>query len=321
MESTLTPLSTFKEQFTFSPTIINEGTLLHYPNVVIAGMGGSAICVSLLKMLFPELLVSLHNSYGLPTNYNKETTLLILNSYSGNTEEILDIFERGIKEGIPMAMLSRGGTLLQKSKDVGAPFITLPESNLEPRFSIGHQLIGLLTLMGETDKVRTLKEKIELVSIEKADEEGKRLAEALTGKYPIIYSSSSFYPVAYLIKAAINEGAKIPSFVNQIPEANHNELQSFITDDTVNEHEKFAFLFITSLFEHQRIAKRFSVMKNLYEKHGFVVVHKTSDATNITEIFNVILSGYYAATYLAINKNTDPYKTPFIKEFKDTMSL
>ncbi len=219
-----------------------------------------------------------------------------------------------------MAILSRGGLLIEKGKGVGAPYIELPESNLEPRFSIGHQLIGLLTLMGETEKLRVLKEKVALVSLENADAEGKELAEKLKGKYPVIYSSSFFYPVAYLIKAAINEGAKVPSFVNQIPEANHNELQSFVTDDMINERDRFAFMFISSSYDHQRIGKRFNVMRDLYQKRGFEVCHITKDATNMTEVFNIILTGYYAATYMALAKGIDPYKTPFIKEFKDTMS-
>ncbi len=50
MQDSLTPLSTFKDQFTFVPTIVNEAILEKYPNVVVAGMGGSAICVSLLKI-------------------------------------------------------------------------------------------------------------------------------------------------------------------------------------------------------------------------------------------------------------------------------
>lgn len=320
MESLLTPLTTFKDQFNFNPSIVHEEYLGHFDNVVITGMGGSAICVSLLKILFPELSVTLHNSYGLPANYNKATTLLILNSYSGNTEETLDAFERGHKEGATMAILSRGGILIQKGKDLAIPYIELPESNLEPRFSIGHQLIGLLTLMQESDKICILREKVALVQIDKADTLGKELSHKLTNTYPVIYSGSAFYPVAYLIKAAINEGAKVPSFVNQIPEANHNELQSFITDDTRNEHERFSFLFISSHYDHIRVAKRFSVMKDLYTSSGFTVTNIHKDSTNITDIFEVILTGYYLSTYLAIAKNIDPYKTPFIQEFKKIMA-
>ncbi len=320
MEVNVTPLTKFKEQFTFVPEVLHQETLGQHTNVVVCGMGGSAICVSLLKMLFPELPLTLHNSYGLPPVYDKQNTLIILNSYSGNTEEILEGFERGIKEQAHLAVLSCGGKLIDKAKESLVPYIQIPANDLEPRFSIGYQLIGLLTLMGEHEKINTLKGKIELLQLDKTDHRGKELAEKLDGKYPIIYSSAQFYPVAYLIKAAINEGSKTPCFVNCIPEANHNELQSFIIDETHDEREYFAFLFIRSIYDHQRISKRFSVMQSLYGTRRFVIEVIEKDTTNITEVFEAILTGYFLATYLAQKKNVDPYKTPFVQEFKGIMA-
>ena len=61
-------------------------------------------------------------------------------------------------------------------------------------------------------------------------------------------------------------------------------------------------------------------MKELYTKNGFEVVQITKDSTNITDIFDIILTGYYLATHLALAKNIDPYLTPFIKEFKEKLS-
>jgi glucose-6-phosphate isomerase len=85
MESKLAPLYGFKEQFTFTPLINNKENLKVRNHIVVCGMGGSAISVSLLSLIFPEITVTLHNTYGLPTSYDKENTLFILNSYSGNT--------------------------------------------------------------------------------------------------------------------------------------------------------------------------------------------------------------------------------------------
>ena len=93
-----------------------------------------------------------------------------------------------------------------------------------------------------------------------------------------------------------------------------------MTDGATNEHERFSFLFISSRYDHVRVIKRFSVMKDLYTSQGFTVVDIHQDSTNITEIFEVILTGYYLSTYLAIAKNVDPYKTPFIQEFKKIMA-
>ncbi len=320
MEPSSSPLIHFKEQFNFVPEVKNKETLTEYTRAIVCGMGGSAISVSLLKLLFPELPLSLHNSYGLPPLFDKETTLLIINSYSGNTEEALDTFEQGKKIGANMAVLSLGGTLIKNAEDTGGAYIILPESSLEPRFSIGHQMVGLLTLLNKEEKIQILKEKIDLLDFEKVDRDGKELAEKYNGKFPVIYASTNLYPVAYLIKAAINEGAKVPSFVNIIPEANHNELQSFVTDDTHTSSEHFAFLLLTSAFDHVRILKRFTIMESMYQEKGFTLTTLRTDHTDILKIFELTLTGYYMATYMAIAKNVDPYATPFIAEFKKRLT-
>ena len=100
MDDIFYPLHSFKEQFTLVPEIINQDKLVQKKNIIVAGMGGSAISVSLLTILFPELPITLHNGYGLPKITDKENTLLILNSYSGNTEEILDCLHDGREAGI-----------------------------------------------------------------------------------------------------------------------------------------------------------------------------------------------------------------------------
>lgn len=320
MEPSTSPLIHFKEQFDFIPEVKNKETLTEYTSVIVCGMGGSAISVSLLKLLFPELPISLHNSYGLPPLFNKESTLLIINSYSGNTEEALDAFEQGKKIGANMAVLSLGGALIQNAKDAGGAYLVLPESSLEPRFSIGHQIVGLLTILDKEEKIQALKKKIEFIDLPKVEVEGKALAEKYSGRFPVIYSSANLYPVAYLIKAAINEGAKVPSFVNQIPEANHNELQSFVTDDTHTSSDTFSFLLLTSPFDHVRILKRFSIMESMYQEKGFTLTTLHTDHTDSLKIFELILTGYYMATYMATAKNIDPYATPFIAAFKKRLT-
>lgn len=316
MQTSETPLEHFKEQFTFLPSIINSDSISSFTRVVVCGMGGSAISVSLLKLLFPELPITLHNTYGLPVGYDAKNTLLIINSYSGNTEEALDAFNNGKKCGANMVVLSLGGLLIQMARDEHVSYIQLPESSLEPRFSIGHQIIGLLTFMGEVSKIEILKKKIELLDLVKADEKGKELSKLFINKFPVLYSSQNLYPISYLIKAAINEGAKTPAFVNQIPEANHNELQSFVEDENNNTSDAFGFLFLVSTFDHVRIQKRFSLMETMYKERGFTTSTIVINHTDILESFSLIIAGYYMATYMAKEKNLDPYKTPFIAEFK-----
>ncbi|MCF7843387.1 SIS domain-containing protein [Candidatus Gracilibacteria bacterium] len=319
MDDIFYPLHSFKDQFLLEPEIINKGNLIKKNNIIICGMGGSAISVSLLKILFPELPIALHNGYGAPDIIDKDNTLIILNSYSGNTEEILDVLNEVSSSGVPIAAISCGGELIRQASLLSVPHIVLPSIGVEPRFAIGHQILSLLALLDENEKIDSLKKDIELCDITNSEKNGKQLASNFTGKYPILYASKNLYPVAYLIKAAINEGSKMPCFVNTIPEANHNEIQAFISNETKKESGAFMFTMFISPNDHPRVLKRFKIMSELYSGEGFDVATLSTDHTNRTHVFELILIGYFAATYFAIARNVDSYKTPFIKEFKERM--
>lgn len=316
MDDIFYPLHSFKEQFSFEPEIYNKEQLTNKKNIIVCGMGGSAISVSLLNVLYKDAHVTLHNDYGLPVITDKDNTLLILNSYSGNTEEILDVMEEAKQATISMAAISCGGELIERARYMQIPYIVLPTIGIEPRFAIGHQLLALLALQDKNDAIQAIRKDVYACDVTTSEQNGKLLAQNLLGKYPILYASKNLFPVAYLIKAAINEGSKIPCFVNTISEANHNEIQGFISHETKKEATNFMFVMFTSKQDHPRILKRFTVMKELYEEEGFDIAQLETDHTNHTKMFELILTGYFAATELALLRGEDSYKTPFIQLFK-----
>lgn len=315
----LQPLLLFKDQFNFEPKIRNGESLKNYDDYLVCGMGGSAISVSFLKMLFPLLPISLHNFYGLPKN-SRARTLVIVNSYSGNTEEAIDSYTKAIKEGLSVIAISKGGELLRLAKEAGLPYIELPESGLEPRFAIGHQMVAILTSALAKNNLKTLRDAANKIGQEKSIEVGTVLASRFTSIYPVLYSSPLLYPLIYPIKAAVNEGAKLPSFANVISEANHNELQGFIVDESRNESSNFGFLFFVSTFDNERIKKRIQVMKDLYSSKGFVCEEILVDHSYPSSLLEALFLGYSFATALAIHRNVNPYSTPFIQEFKKLMT-
>ncbi|MEN9881097.1 MAG: hypothetical protein RLZZ308_280 [Candidatus Parcubacteria bacterium] len=319
MEPTLQPLYTIKEQTLLRPAIVSLSHKKTYTSYVVVGMGGSATSVLLLKMFFPSLPITLHNGYGLPLHLATDSTLIILNSYSGNTEEVLDAYTRGSTLHIDMVMVSCGGELITLAENNAVPHIVLPHNGLEPRFAIIHQMIAILTLMDEHDKIEELTEYVNRINLQTADTQGKILAEMMHNKYIVLHTTQTLYPIAHAIQAAITEGAKTPSFVSIIPEANHNELHGFVRDDTHDEHEHFAFLLLNSLYDHQRIHKRYTVMEELYKERSFSITSLTSDHTNPQEVLQLLLSGYFMATHLALQSGTEPYATPFIQRFKAKM--
>src|SRR5512133_2593229 len=82
--------------------------------VVIAGMGGSAIGADLLASYCASLAplpVSVHRDYGLPLYGRGTETLVICSSHSGNTEETLDAFDAALKAECTVMAVCTGGEL------------------------------------------------------------------------------------------------------------------------------------------------------------------------------------------------------------------
>ena len=98
-----------------------------FRQVVIAGMGGSAIGADLLASYCASLAplpVSVQRDYGLPLFARGAETLVICSSHSGNTEETLDAFEAARKAGCRIIVVSTGGELAKRAKENNIPVWT-----------------------------------------------------------------------------------------------------------------------------------------------------------------------------------------------------
>ena len=72
-----------------------------FNRIIITGMGGSCLFGEILKSyLFKnfKIPIDLNKNYTLPEHINKKT-LLIVSSYSGNTEEAIEAFRFGNRKG------------------------------------------------------------------------------------------------------------------------------------------------------------------------------------------------------------------------------
>ena len=82
-------------------------------NIIIAGMGGSAIGGDICKMLIRnELTIPLHVSrnYSIP-KWGDKHTLVIISSYSGDTEETLSAFDDALLKQCQIIGITTGGIL------------------------------------------------------------------------------------------------------------------------------------------------------------------------------------------------------------------
>ena len=107
-------------------------------NVVITGLGGSAIGGDLIRMLTCDrspIPVIVNRDYNLPA-FVDEKTLVIVSSYSGNTEETLSAYEDAKGKKAKLLAITTGGELKKRAMTDETPIITIP-AGLPPRAALG----------------------------------------------------------------------------------------------------------------------------------------------------------------------------------------
>ena len=260
-------------------------------SLVVVGMGGSHLAADLLKILKPELDIIVHRDYGLPPNINDR--LIILSSYSGNTEEVLDAYDQA--KNLNRAVITVGGKLLEKAKQDNVPFVLLPVG-LQPRDAIHHCLKALYELLGE---------KLELPEVEPAD------PIEIKDRIPLIYTSNKFEALGYIWKIKFNETGKIPAFNDTLPEADHNEINGFA------KFKNFYGLFIVDESDHPKIIKRMEITAKLYNEIGIPTKFiQLTGVDMLHKIFNFLALANATALATATLYGLDPVAVPIIENIK-----
>jgi glucose/mannose-6-phosphate isomerase len=303
--------------------------------VVIAGMGGSAIGADLLVSYCASLAslpVSVHRDYGLPLYARGDETLVICSSHSGNTEETLDAFEAALKAGCRMMVVSTGGELAKRARDKGIPVWTF-EHKGQPRAAVGFSFGLLLALFERLGFIPDQKEAMEdaIVSMKRsqghlkadipaAKNSAKRYAGQLMGRWVTVVGSGLLTTVARRWKGQINEVAKAGANFEFIPEADHNTLAGTMNpEETLNAHTMTIFLCSPS--DHPRNRVRMDLTRKAFMLEGLNTDFiEARGHTPLAHMWTSILFGDYMAYYLAMADKVDPTPIKALVDFKQAMS-
>lgn len=316
-------IKNFAKQFEWNPIIEQGESLVNCQHYVVCGMGGSHLAADLIKNLLPDKPIVIHSDYNLPSQYefSKQDTLIIISSYSGNTEETISGYHQAQAANLPMLVIACGGELINLAKRDGVPYIQIPDTGIQPRSALGFSLKAMLKAMSEDEMLNEsaeLAQKLQPVSLEA---QGQKLAEAFQGKVPVIYASKSNFALAYNWKIKLNETGKIPAFYNLAPELNHNEMNGF---DYLLSNEKlsqnFGFIFLRDKTDNDRINKRFEILKELLNKRELQVHEIWVDgASRLEAIFTCLLIADWLAFHTATLYGAEAEQVPMVEEFKGLM--
>ncbi|MBI4136317.1 MAG: hypothetical protein HY481_02105 [Candidatus Vogelbacteria bacterium] len=300
----------FPKQLEAGLEVVNADRLIKTDKFILCGLGGSALAGGLMKVYNPELDLLIHRDYGLPRvpRYFLEGALLILSSYSGETEEVLDTLAAVMSRGLKAAVIAGGGTLLEEAKRLRLPYVVLPAGWL-PRLAVGHSFTGLAKLIRDDKIIPGLALAREALNLTASESAGKKLSVWLDGKLTIIYASTVNLHLAYYWKICLNETGKTAAFFNVLPEMNHNELAA------ADPH--FGYIFLRDTADHPRIKHRFDRLSEMFEGRGLAVTEVIlSGRSPLEKIFHSVLLANWTAYHLALAAQRDPAATPVIEEFK-----
>ena len=303
--------------------------------VVIAGMGGSAIGADLLATYCTSLSpipVVVQRDYGLPLFARGAETLVICTSHSGNTEETLDAFEAARAAGCRTIVVSTGGELAKRARENDIP-VWLFEHAGQPRAAVGFsfglllamfQRLGLLPDQRDAldDALTFMKRSQERIKadIPAVKNPAKRYAGQLMGRWVTIVASDLLIPVARRWKGQLNEIAKAGANFEFLPEADHNTLAGTMhPQEVLNPH--IMILFLRAPSDHPRNRLRSDLTRKAFMLEGMNTDHVDARGhTPLAHMWTMILFGDYVAYYLAMGYGVDPTPVQVLVEFKDAMA-
>lgn len=305
-----------------------------FRQVVIAGMGGSAIGADLIASYCASLApipVFVHRNYGLPLFARGAETLVICSSHSGNTEETLDAFEAARKAECRIVAVSTGGELVKRAAESNVIAWTFEHAG-QPRAAVGFSFGLLLAMFQRLGLIPDQKEALDdalafmkrsqqriKADVPAANNPAKRYAGQLMGRWVTIVGSGLMDPVARRWKTQLNEVAKAGANFEFLPEANHNTLAGTMhPEEVLNPH--MMALFLRAPSDHPRNRLRSDLTRKAFMLEGMNTDHVDARGhTPLAHMWTLILFGDYVAYYLAMGYGVDPTPVAALEDFKRSM--
>ncbi len=306
-------------------------------NIVVAGMGGSGLGPDIAKHLFKDKLtipLEVFNSYSLPA-YANQNSLVILSSYSGNTEEVLACAQQVLDTKAMVLVITTGGKLLELAKKYSWPTYQIdPKYNPsnQPRMAIGYAIMGLMSLLNQAQVLKIKKQAISqaITSILAIDEAcrvevkaqvnpAKTLAFSLVDRRPILVGAQFLAGALHTATNQFNENAKTFADYKLLPEINHHLLEG-LQFPTSNQLDHLFLLFNSKLY-HPRIQKRVTLTQQAIEEQEIqtLAINLVSE-TKLSQIFELITLMVYANFYLAMLYQVNPAETPVVNWLKKQLA-
>ena len=318
----------FPQQMLHALAICKTISLTQIPssisNVVVCGLGGSGIAGDLIHDLCVgdiAVPIVVNKGYDLP-HFVNDKSLLILCSYSGNTEEVLSCFAQARDKKLKPICVAAGGKLKELALANACDFIELP-SGFPPRTTLGYGAAILLSIL---KKVGLISKDVEglfkncssflQTNQTQISSDAKALAAKTKFKTIIATAEDRMGSIALRLKQQINENSKQNCWYHVVPELNHNELVGWKM-----KNNSLASIFLRHSYEHPRNQLRFRYIKPIFEENVDTFTEIYAQGSNFFEqCFYHIHLGDWWSYHLGMEHAQDPTEVKVIDGLKNFLN-
>lgn len=304
-------------------------------NIVVLGMGGSALGAHILKSVYFDKLkqpLEIVNGYHVPEYVNKDS-LVIISSYSGTTEEPVLAMKEARKRKAKLVIITSGGDLAKVSAAAKIPGLIFSTNNNpcgSPRMGLGYSIVGQMILFSKAGLINLSPRDIKsiMMVLKKYDTEfgvsnlsknpAKEIAKNLFGKSMWYVGAEHLSGNVHAAANQANENAKRFAGYFLVPELNHHLMEGMFYPES--NKNNLGFVLVESALYDNRVQKRFDITKKVLDKNDIKRwSYMTREKDKVSQVCEVLVFGSYVSYYGALLQGIDPTAIPFVDFFKEQL--
>ena len=301
-------------------------------NIVLAGMGGSAVAGDLLARLIEHRVpvpFLVCRNYDVPALVGPGT-LFIASSFSGNTEETISAAQQARARKAKVLCITTGGEIGAFARREKLPLITIPrhDPNMPPRSALGYSLLPLVMTFASLGiypgASGELRETLALLKslcaqlhpgVPTAKNQAKQLALALFGKIPVVQGTNGIMAAAaYRWRTQLNENSKTLAISSEYAELDHNEVVGWELPKALG--RKFEVVTLTRPGDHLHTQARVEITAEMVRRKAQMHVLRAQGKSLLAQLLWTVCLGDFVSIYLAFLNRVDPASIDNINELK-----
>lgn len=299
--------------------------------VVISGMGGSSNAAKILEGLYEEddsvpFDIDIHNDYALPVWVGPDS-LVIANSYSGNTEETLSGVALAKQKGAKVVGVTTGGKLAKMIRSGEIEGVIVDGSNTNPtgfpKTGLGVSFGALAGTLAKLGIIKTTESEL-FAAVEdlgkiKEQWDTPSVAKWMQGSLPVLFAARPFLGSLNAGRNALCEISRNFTQFYDFPEVNHVLIEATQAPEVAKKSIKYYFFI--SKFNHPRVLERFRITARIFKEQGLNFDNYTlkGDSKLVQALEIPYFCARIAYDFALLDKN-DPGPEPWITKLKESLA-